>query len=129
MAICRAGANAELLLIMRLTAREGHVIRILQVPWRTSPLALQAHHTADLVGLPLRMGPMIASNLHLRINWSRDRGRQPQEFPRLVLVLVVVLALVNVSATVLMAGSWASITTGMLALERSIQDRPTETVN
>jgi hypothetical protein len=74
-------------------------------------------------------GPMIASNLHLRINWSRDRGRQPQEFPRLVLVLVVVLALVNVSATVLMAGSWASITTGMLALERSIQDRPTETVN
>jgi hypothetical protein len=45
------------------------------------------------------------------------------------MVLVVVLALVNVSATVLMAGSWASITNGMLALERSIQDRSTETVN
>jgi hypothetical protein len=72
---------------------------------------------------------MIASNLHLRVNGSRDRGRQPHEFPCLVMVLVVVLALVNVSATVLMAGSWASITSGMLELERSIQDRPIETVN
>jgi hypothetical protein len=72
---------------------------------------------------------MIASNLHLRVHWSRDRGRQPQEFPRLMVVLVIVLALMNVSATVLMVGSWASITTGMLELERSIQDRLTETVN
>ncbi|MPR13077.1 hypothetical protein [Microvirga tunisiensis] len=72
---------------------------------------------------------MIASNLHLRVHWARDRDRQPQEFPRLMLVLVVVLALVNVSATVLMAGSWASLTDGMLDLERSIQDRLTETVN
>jgi hypothetical protein len=72
---------------------------------------------------------MIGSNLHLRVIWSRDRGEQPQEFPRLMMVLVIVLALVNVSATVLMAGSWASITTGMLELERSIQDRLTETVN
>jgi hypothetical protein len=38
-------------------------------------------------------------------------------------VLVVILALVNVSATVLMVGSWASITTGMLEFEGSIQDR------
>jgi hypothetical protein len=72
---------------------------------------------------------MLASNLHLRVHWSRDRGRQPQESPRLMVVLVVILALVNVSATMLMAGSWASITNGMLELERSIQDRLTETVN
>jgi hypothetical protein len=72
---------------------------------------------------------MIASNLHLRVNWSRNRGRQPHEFPRLMIVLVVVLALVNVSATMLMAGSWASITNGMLELEGSIQDHTTETVN
>jgi len=46
-----------------------------------------------------------------------------------MVVLVVILALVNVSATMLMAGSWASITNGMLELERSIQDRLTDTVN
>ena len=72
---------------------------------------------------------MLASNLHLRVHWSRDRGRQPQEFPSLMVVLVIVLALVNVSATVLMAGDWASISNGMLELERSIHDRLTETVN
>jgi hypothetical protein len=72
---------------------------------------------------------MLASNLHLRVHWFRDRGRQPQEFPRLMVVLVIVLALVNVSATVLMAGDWASISNGMLELERSIHDRLTETVN
>jgi multisubunit Na+/H+ antiporter MnhB subunit len=72
---------------------------------------------------------MIASNLHLRVHRSRERGRQPQEVPRFMMVLVVVLALVNVSATVLMAGTWASITDGMLELEESIQDRLTETVN
>jgi hypothetical protein len=72
---------------------------------------------------------MIASNLHLRAHRSWDRGRQPQEFPRLMMILVVVLALVNVSATVLMAGRWASITDGMLELEGSIQDRLIETVN
>ena len=71
---------------------------------------------------------MLASNLHLRVHWSRDRGQQPQEFPRLILVLVVVLALVNVSATVLMAGRWASITNGMLELERNIHDHPIETI-
>jgi hypothetical protein len=46
-----------------------------------------------------------------------------------MVVLVIVLALVNVSATVLMAGSWASISNGLFELERSIQDRLTETVN
>jgi hypothetical protein len=72
---------------------------------------------------------MIASNLYLRVHRSRDRGRRPQAFPRLMVVLVIVLAFVNVSATVLMAGSWASITDGMLELEGSIQDRLIETVN
>lgn len=72
---------------------------------------------------------MLASNHHLRVHWSRDRGRQPQEFPRLMVVLVVVLALVNVSATVLMVGSWASISNGLFELEGSIQDRLTEAVN
>jgi hypothetical protein len=72
---------------------------------------------------------MNASNLHLRVNWSRDRGQQPQEFPRLVTVLVIILAFVNVSAAVLMAGRWASITNGMLELEISIQDRPTEALD
>jgi len=46
-----------------------------------------------------------------------------------MVALVVVLALVNVSATVLMVGSWGSISNGMLELERSIQDRLTDTVN
>jgi hypothetical protein len=72
---------------------------------------------------------MIASNLHLRVNWSKDRDRPPQEFPRLMVMLVLVLAFVNVSATVLMIGSWASISNVMLELERSIQDRLTVTVN
>jgi hypothetical protein len=72
---------------------------------------------------------MLASNLHLRAHWPRNRGRQPEEFPRLMVVLVIVLALVNVSATVLMAGSWVSISNGILELERSMQDRLTETVN
>lgn len=71
---------------------------------------------------------MLASNLHLRVHWSRD-CRHRQEFPRLMVVLVIVLALVNVSATVLMAGSWASVSNDLFELERSIQDRLTETVN
>jgi hypothetical protein len=72
---------------------------------------------------------MIASNLNLRVSRSRDRDRQPLELPRLMVVLVIVLALVNISATVLMVGSWGSISNGMLELERSIQDRPTGTIN
>jgi hypothetical protein len=72
---------------------------------------------------------MAISNLHLRVHGSRDRSRQPQEFPRLMVVLVVVLALLNVSVTVLMVGSWASISNSMFELERSIQDRLTETTN
>ncbi len=65
---------------------------------------------------------MIASNLNLSVNPSRGGTRQPPEFPRLMAVLVIVLAVVNVSATLLMVGSWASMTDGMLALETSMQD-------
>lgn len=72
---------------------------------------------------------MLTSNLHLRVHWSRDRGQQPQEFPRLMVGLVIVLALVNVSATVLMVESWASLSNGLFELEGSIQDRLTEAVN
>ena len=72
---------------------------------------------------------MLASNLHLRVHWSRDHGRQPKEFSRLMVILVIVLALVNVSATVLMAGSWASLSNGLVELERSVQDRLIEIVN
>jgi hypothetical protein len=70
---------------------------------------------------------MLASNLHLRVHWSRDRGRQSQEFPRLMVALVIVLALVNVSAIVLMFGDWATMTNNMAELERNITDHLTET--
>jgi hypothetical protein len=72
---------------------------------------------------------MIASGLSPGVVRSKDADRQPWEFPRLTVMLVVILALVNVSATVLMAGSWASLSTGMFELERSMQDHPTEIVN
>ena len=71
---------------------------------------------------------MNASNLNLRIDWPEARDRQPREFPRLMAVLVVLLALVNVSATMLMVGSWVSVTESMLELERSMQDTLTENV-
>lgn len=71
---------------------------------------------------------MIASHLTLRVDESKG-DRQPQEFPRLIAVLVVILALVNVSATVLMARSWASITNGILELEMSVPDHLSETVS
>jgi hypothetical protein len=70
---------------------------------------------------------MLASNLHLRVYWSRDRGRQSQEFPRLMVALVIILALVNVSAIVLMFGDWATMTSSMAELERHITDHLTET--
>ena len=67
---------------------------------------------------------MIAPSLNL--NCPKNADRQPQEVPHLLAELVVILALVNVSATVLMVGSWANMSTGMLELEGSMQDRPTE---
>jgi hypothetical protein len=73
--------------------------------------------------------PMIASSLSPKIAWPKDADRQPREFPRLTVLMVVILALVNVSATVLMTGNWASFSTGMYELERSMQDHPTELIN
>jgi hypothetical protein len=45
-----------------------------------------------------------------------------------MVLLVVILALMNVSATVLMARSWASLSTGMHELERNMQDLSTEPI-
>ena len=73
---------------------------------------------------------MTAFSLSPKIAWPRNTDQQSREFPRLTVMLVVILALVNVSATVLMAGSWTSLSTGMLELERSMQeDHLTELVN
>jgi hypothetical protein len=72
---------------------------------------------------------MIASSLNPKIAWPKDADRQPREFPRLTVLLVVILALVNVSATVMMTGSWVSLSTGMHELERSMQDLSTELTN
>jgi len=72
---------------------------------------------------------MIAPSLNLNVSCPKNADRQSQEVPRLLAVLVVILALVNVPATVLMVGSWASMSTGMLELEWSLQDRPTDIFN
>jgi hypothetical protein len=72
---------------------------------------------------------MIASTLNPRAVRSESADRQPHESHRLALVLVVLLALVNVSAAVLMAGNWASLSTGMIELERTLHDHPTETLD
>ena len=72
---------------------------------------------------------MIAPSLNLNVSCPNNADRQPQEVPRLLAVLVVILALVNVSATVLMVGSWASMIIGMLELEWSIQDHLTDIVD
>ena len=79
------------------------------------------------MGIALRNDPMIAPSLSL--NSPENADRQPQVVPRLLAVLVVILALVNVSATVLMVGSWASMSTGMHELEGSMQDRLTDILN
>jgi hypothetical protein len=71
---------------------------------------------------------MIASRLSPKIAWLNDADRQPRELPRLVVLLVVILALMNVSATVLMPGSWASFSTGIHELEKSMQDLSTELI-
>jgi hypothetical protein len=44
-----------------------------------------------------------------------------------VVVLIAILALVNVSATVLMFGDWATMTNSMAELEQSITDHLIET--
>ncbi|HYP14181.1 MAG TPA: hypothetical protein VEQ63_09670 [Bryobacteraceae bacterium] len=70
---------------------------------------------------------MIAPSLSL--NSPENADRQSQEARRLLAVLVVTLAFVTVSTTVLMVGSWASMSTGMLELEESVRDRQTEIFN
>jgi hypothetical protein len=82
---------------------------------------------AVVIRIVLRNDPMIAPSLNF--NCPENVDQRPQVVPRLLAVLVVVLALVNVSATMLMVGSWASMSTGMLELERSRQDRPIEIFN
>jgi hypothetical protein len=77
---------------------------------------------AVIIWVSLRNDAMIAPSLNLGISCPKNADRQPQEVPRLVAMLVVILALVNVSATVLMVESWASMNTGMHELERSLQD-------
>ncbi len=72
---------------------------------------------------------MIAPPLKLRVSWSEDANRQPRAVPHLMVVLVVILALVNVSATVVMVEAWASMSTGMHELEGSMQDRLTDILN
>ncbi len=70
---------------------------------------------------------MIAPNLRLRAHWVKDGNHLPQDTPRFVVVLIAILALVNVSATVLMFGDWATMTNSMAELEQSITDHLTET--
>ena len=77
--------------------------------------------------ISLRNGPMIAPNLRLRIHWAKDDNHLPQDTPRVLVALIVILALVNVSATVLMIGDWATMTNSMAELERNITDHLTET--
>ena len=69
---------------------------------------------------------MIAPNHKLGVSWSKDGTRQPQEGHHLMAVLVVILALVNVSITVVMVETWASMSAGMHELEGSMQDRLTD---
>jgi hypothetical protein len=70
---------------------------------------------------------MTAPNLSLRVHWVKDGKQPPQDTPRFVVVLIAILALVNVSATVLMFGDWATMTNSMAELEQSITDHLIET--
>lgn len=70
---------------------------------------------------------MIAPNLSLRGHWVEDDKQPPQDTPHFVVVLIAIVALVNVSATVLMFGDWATMTNSMAELEQSITDHMTET--
>lgn len=70
---------------------------------------------------------MIAPNLSLRTHWVKHYNQPPQDTPRFVVLLIAILALVNVSATVLMFGDWATMTNSMAELERNITDHLTET--
>jgi hypothetical protein len=69
---------------------------------------------------------MIAPHLSLRTHWIKADNQPPQDTPRFVVVLIAILALVNVSATVLMFGDWATMINSMAELEQSITDHMTE---
>jgi hypothetical protein len=70
---------------------------------------------------------MIAPNLGVRAHRITDDSQLPQDTPRFLVVLIVILALMNVAATVLMIGDWATMTNSMAELERNITDHLTET--
>jgi len=72
---------------------------------------------------------MIASSLGHRMVSTRNADRPLRESPLLMVVLVVILALVNVSATFMMAQSWAKFSAGMLELEWIVQDHPAEHID
>ena len=71
---------------------------------------------------------MIAPHLSPGTHWIKADNPPPQDPPRFVVVLIAILALVNVSATVLMFGDWATMTDNMAELEQSITDHLTEMV-
>lgn len=60
--------------------------------------------------------------LNINLPWTRDDDRRPQELSRIMAVLVVILAVVNVSTAVLMFRSWATMTHGVLELERTMSN-------
>ena len=72
---------------------------------------------------------MIAPHLSLTAHGSTVGNQLSQDTPRLMVVLIAILAFVNVSATVLMLGSWASTINGIVELERSIPDHLAESTH
>jgi hypothetical protein len=88
---------------------------------------LQAHHRLIIFRISLKVGPVIAPHLSLRTHWIKADNQPPQDTPRFVVVLIAILALVNVSATALMFGDWATMINSVAVLEQSITDHLTET--
>ena len=70
---------------------------------------------------------MTAPHLSSRGYRAKDGKQPPQDTAGFVVVLIAILALVNVSATVLMFGGWATMTNSMAELEQSITDHLPET--
>jgi hypothetical protein len=72
---------------------------------------------------------MIAPHLSLTAHRPTVGNQLSQDTPRLMVVLIAILAFVNVSATVLMLGSWASTINAIVELERSIPDHLAESTH
>jgi hypothetical protein len=70
---------------------------------------------------------MATPHLSLGSHWIKADNQPPQDTPRFVVVLIAILALVNVSASVLMFGGWAAMINSMTELEQSIMDHLSET--